>query len=442
MYERFYDLRERPFSLTPNPDYLYLSPTHREALSVLRFGIETHAGFVVFTGQIGCGKTTVLQTMLRSLDGQTSVSRLVNTTLDARELVEAVMLDFGLEPGPGQSKPFLMRELAHYLIDQRRAGRVALLVIDEAQNLSLPALEEVRMLSNFETEKSKLIQVILVGQSSLREVLGRPELEQLRQRITVSCHLQALDPPETRAYINHRLGRAAIGAPLAFSRDVTDLIHQHSEGVPRKINVIADAVLLFGYGEERREIDVDLTRETLTELELSGVIAAPSMAGSDRTAATAASDRANVERLLHLQAREERVAKRETALAEQQQVLMKEYQLLRQQRTSANQLASHPERAGGRPPDAHASTWLRRAAESSAPSSSMASNGVPPPPRPGVAPDRPSTPPAAGTPAAASRTPLFMQTQPPGDQHSGVSASFWTRLRRGLFGAPKSVCEE
>ena len=159
MYERFYNLRERPFSLSPDPDYLYPSRVHKEALSYLRYGIESHAGFIVITGEIGSGKTTLLQTVLRGLDHQTSVARLVSTTLHARELIEAVMLDFGLDPGQARSKPYLIRDFARYLVEQRAAGRLALLVIDEAQNLSLPALEEVRMLSNLETEKSKLLKV-------------------------------------------------------------------------------------------------------------------------------------------------------------------------------------------------------------------------------------------------------------------------------------------
>src|SRR5262249_41538341 len=327
MYERFFNLRERPFSLSPDPDYLYPSRVHREALSYLRYGIEGHAGFIVITGEIGSGKTTLLQAALRGLDRQTSVSRLVNTMLDARELIEAVMLDFGLEPGQGRSKPHLLRDLARYLVEQRSAGRLALLVIDEAQNLSLPALEEVRMLSNLETEKSKLIQIVLIGQPNLRDVLGRPELEQLRQRVTVRYHLQPLDSEETCAYINHRLRRAAIGAPLEFSRDVTDLVHLHSQGLPRKINVIADAVLLFGYGEERRVIDVDLTQEVLEELEATGVISPPS-AGvpaavpppTPTAPATATHD---------VETREARIVQRERQLVEQQRILEEEYRLLR-----------------------------------------------------------------------------------------------------------------
>ena len=197
MYERFYNLRERPFALSPDPDYLYPSVMHREALGCLRYGIEEYAGFVVITGDIGCGKTTLLQTVVRELDQQTSISRLVNTMLDARELIEAIMLDFGLNPMPGQSKPHLLRELARFLVRQRSADRLALLVIDEAQNLSLSALEEVRMLSNLETEKSKLLQIVLVGQPSLRDMMSSPELEQLRQRVTVSYHLRPLGADET-----------------------------------------------------------------------------------------------------------------------------------------------------------------------------------------------------------------------------------------------------
>src|ERR671920_1145193 len=265
MYERYFQLRERPFALSPDPEYLYPSKVHQEALSYLRFGIEGHAGFVVITGEIGSGKTTMLQSLLGRLDRNTTVARLVNTMLDPRELLEAIMLDFGMDP-TGMSKPVLLHRLGQFLVHQRQAGRLTLLVIDEAQNLSLPALEEIRMLSNLETEKSKLLQIILIGQPDLRDKLARPELEQLRQRITVSYHLDPLDAEETNHYINHRLARASIGAPLEFPTDVTDRIHDRSGGVPRVINVIADATLVFGYGEERSQIDGSLIEDVIADL--------------------------------------------------------------------------------------------------------------------------------------------------------------------------------
>lgn len=310
MYERFYNLRERPFNLSPDPDYVYPSRVHTEALSHLRYGIGGRAGFVVITGDIGSGKTTLLQTALRGIDRRTSVARLVNTRLDDRELIEAVMLDFGLDPPPGRSKPYLLRDLARFLVDQRRVGRLALLVIDEAQNLAEAALEEVRMLSNLETEKSKLIQIVLVGQPNLRDLLDEPSLEQLRQRVTVRYHLRGLDPGETAAYIEHRLRKAADGAPLVFPAEATDLIGQASGGLPRRINIIADAVLLFGYGEDKRTIDVGLVRDVITELEADGVLVAPPK-GAD------------------VPSRESQFAMRERALDEQHRIITEQYRLLK-----------------------------------------------------------------------------------------------------------------
>ncbi|HEY6214579.1 MAG TPA: XrtA/PEP-CTERM system-associated ATPase [Vicinamibacterales bacterium] len=363
MYERFYRLRERPFALTPDPDYLYPSRVHREALNYLRYGIESHAGFVVITGAIGSGKTTLLQTLLRGLDERTTVARLMNTLLDPRELLESAMIDFGLDPS-GLSKPAMLKMLGEFLVAQRSAGKLVLLVIDEAQNLSLPALEEIRMLSNLETEKSKLIQIVLIGQPDLRDKLDRPELEQLRQRITVSYHLDPLDADETAHYINHRLARAAVGAPMEFSRPVTDRIHQRSLGVPRLINVIADAALVFGYGEERCEIDPALVDEVIADLDATGVlgpVAAPNRRASVvpadpgaaaataatfvpkltptavATAQTVADERrakALTAREELLQQREKELALREKELGEQRRVLSEQYRLLK---TKANE---------------------------------------------------------------------------------------------------------
>ncbi|MEO8522952.1 MAG: XrtA/PEP-CTERM system-associated ATPase [Acidobacteriota bacterium] len=341
MYERFYELRERPFALSPDPDYLYPSRVHREALDYLRYGLESHAGFVVITGEIGSGKTTLLQTLLRGLDSQTTVGRIVNTMLEPRELLETIMIDFGLDPS-GKSKPIMLRDLAQYLVDQRLAGRLILLVIDEAQNLSLAALEELRMLSNLETEKSKLLEIVLVGQPNLRDKLAAPELEQLRQRITVSYHLTPLDADETANYINHRLRRASMGAPLEFPRDVTGIIHTRSRGVPRIINVICDATLVFGYAEERRQIDAGLMADVLVELEATGVLPQGEPASALQASARAMMDESRA-RATALDLREQAISQRERELAEQRRVLAEEYRLLRTQRPAA------PAGSGARP---------------------------------------------------------------------------------------------
>jgi putative secretion ATPase (PEP-CTERM system associated) len=271
MYERFFNLRERPFALSPDPDYLYLSRVHREAMDSIRYGIESHAGFIVVTGEIGAGKTTLLQSLLGRLDERTVVARIVHTMLDPRELLEAIALEFGID-GTAQSKPMLLRELGAFLVQQRSQGRRPLLVIDEAQNLSPQALEEVRLLSNLETEKSKLLQILLVGQPNLRDAIASPELEQFRQRVAVSYHLLPLDAADTAAYINFRLEHAAVASPPRFSPDACAIVHEVSGGVPRVINVVCEATLVFGYAEGRRDIDGALLEEVVKELETTHVL--------------------------------------------------------------------------------------------------------------------------------------------------------------------------
>ena len=389
MYERFYNLRERPFALSPDPEYLYLSRVHREALDSLRYGIESRAGFIVLTGEIGAGKTTLLQTLLRRLDERVVVARLVNTTLDPRELLDAILLDFGLHT-TGKSKPALLRDLGQFLIRQRAEGRRPLLVVDEAQNLGAAGLEEIRLLSNMETEKSKLLQVVLAGQPNLRNTIASPELEQFRQRVVVSCHLRSLEAPETAAYINSRLKRAALGEPPRFPSDAADLVHQRSGGLPRMINVLCDATLVFGYAEERRHIDLPLVREVVAELETTGILppagetraattslpvpiprpaaAPPPAAGASEPPSRAAAvdtatsvpvlpaaihEQAVVRAAQEAAARASELAERERALTQrereletQRRVLAEEYRLLRNRRTNATAVRT-PAPAGG-----------------------------------------------------------------------------------------------
>jgi putative secretion ATPase (PEP-CTERM system associated) len=353
MYESFYNLRERPFSLSPDPEYLYLGRVHREALDSLRYGIESRAGFMVVTGDIGAGKTTLLQSLLHRLDERTITARLVNTTMEPREVLEAIALDFGLET-TGKSKPVLLRDLGQFLCEQRAQGRRPLLVIDEAQNLSAAALEEVRLLSNLETEKSKLLQILFVGQPNLRETIDSPELEQFRQRVAVSYHLTSLDGSQTAEYIDFRLRLAAKGEPLRFPGDAAALVYRHSGGVPRLINVICDSALLYGYAEDKREIDRALIEATVVELQTSGVLRT-----ADRRAAvtppspTVATPAASPEKeaavpvitrqpersiiatteaaaqAAHLAERESRLAERERELEEQRIVLADQFKALR-----------------------------------------------------------------------------------------------------------------
>ncbi len=375
MYERFYNLRERPFALSPDPEYLYLSRVHREALTAIRFGVESRVGFIVVTGEIGAGKTTVLQTLLRRLDDRAVVARLVNTILEPRELLDAIAIDFGLDPN-GKSKPMLLRELADFLVLQRTHGRASLLVVDEAQNLSIQALEEIRLLSNLESEKSKLLQIILAGQPNLRDTIDSPVLEQLRQRITVNYHLTPLDAADTEAYINYRLEHAATGAPPRFTSDAAALIHDRSGGVPRIINVICDAALIYGYAEEQRSLDRRLLTAVVDELESTGIllarhrgagtgvtvaadapevpVAAPQSTPSRPAPVSSDAELRRLQQLVAVQEAElmrqrEAVARRDTELAsreqavvarerrvvEQQRILSEEYRLMRLQRRPA-----------------------------------------------------------------------------------------------------------
>jgi putative secretion ATPase (PEP-CTERM system associated) len=450
MYERYFHLRERPFALSPDPDYLYPSRVHQEALSYLRYGIEGHAGFVVITGEIGSGKTTMLQSLLGRLDRNTTVARLVNTMLDARELLEAIVLDFGIDP-TGLSKPVLLHRLGQFLVQQRQANRLSLLVIDEAQNLTLPALEEIRMLSNLETEKSKLIQIILVGQPELRDKLSLPQLEQLRQRITVSYHLQPLDAEETYHYINHRLRRAAIGAPVEFPRTVTDVIHQRSRGVPRIINVIADATLLFAYGVDRHDIDVSIVREALEELDATGVLASYHAEGGHPEAARAQGhDAALTEdsrrREDALKAREQQLALREQAVAAQQRVLDEEARLLSSARAAAIRPAAAADAAGTQTITAAAarpasSAAAKPPAAKSQPSAVAAASAAPSAAA-GAAPSgaafrasRPNGSATAGSvPFVTTNGVRVQRYQPPAYARTQAQDGMWARLRRLLFG--------
>lgn len=266
MYLDFYGLKENPFNVTSDPNFLYLSHTHQEALNHLLYGINQRKGFIEITGEIGCGKTTLCRALLSRLDEKTRTSVMFNSSLPESQLLEAIVEDFGVKP-ERRGKGAFIKALNSFLLEQLSRGNNAVLIIDEAQNLRLSALETIRMLSNLETEKEKLLQTILVGQPQLKEKLESPNLEQLRQRISVRFHVKALDGSEIPRYIEHRLGVAGAPGKIGFSQEALDLILSYSKGVPRLINLVCDKTLLLGFVREAWMIDAEIVNKSIEELE-------------------------------------------------------------------------------------------------------------------------------------------------------------------------------
>lgn len=266
MYLDFYGLKENPFNVTSDPNFLYLSHTHKEALNHLIYGINRRKGFVAITGEIGAGKTTLCRALLNKLDERIKTSLIFNSSLPEKQLLEAIVEDFGITP-TRRTKVGLIQELNEFLLKQLDLGNNAVLIIDEAQNLRAPTLEGIRMLSNLETEKEKLLQIILVGQPELRDKLNSPKLLQLRQRISVRFHVKALDHDEVRAYIDHRLGVAGSYESVNFAPEAVEKIFSHSGGIPRIINILCDKALLLGFVRETHIIDEDIIVTSIKELE-------------------------------------------------------------------------------------------------------------------------------------------------------------------------------
>ena len=267
MYNAFYGFREKPFSLTPDPHFLYLSSVHRKALAYLNYGLEDRKGFITVTGEVGAGKTTLIRALLRHINPNTTVARIINTTVSSLQLLKMIARDFGIDTATS-AKEDILEDLNEFLLEQYSMGHNAVIIIDEAQNLGISTLEEIRLLSNLETEKDKLLQIILVGQPELRETLAQPELRQLRQRITVNYHISPLNEREVAEYIQHRLKVAGAKDPNLFTPPAVERIIKASKGIPRLINVICDAALVIGYVEETQQIGEDLVKEVLTELDL------------------------------------------------------------------------------------------------------------------------------------------------------------------------------
>ena len=266
MYLEFYGLKENPFNVTSDPNFLYLSHTHKEALNHLLYGIEQRKGFVEITGEIGAGKTTLCRALLNQLDDKTKTSFIFNSNLPENQLLEAILDDFGIVP-ERRNKVTFIRQLNDFLLKGLSEGDNAVLIIDEAQNLRASTLESIRMLSNLETEKEKLLQIILVGQPQLREKLNSPKLEQLRQRINIRFHVEALNKNEIQGYIDHRLYVAGPVRNIIFAPEALEHIYSYSRGIPRVINIICDKSLLLGFVQGEHFIGRDTIQRSIEELE-------------------------------------------------------------------------------------------------------------------------------------------------------------------------------
>ncbi len=275
VYKQFYNFREEPFNVTSDPEFFFPSLRHEEAFSHLVYGIEERKGILVITGEIGTGKTTICRTLLSRLNNNVKTALVLNPYFSELQLLQFIVKDLGIT-GDSRGKLALLSALNNFLIEQTTLGNNVVLIIDEAQNLKTPQLEQIRLLSNLETEKEKLLQIILVGQPELQEKLRRPDLRQLTQRVAVRYHILPLDRDDTGRYIEHRIkvaGRLALDVnipqdqlPVRFTDRAADIVFGHSQGTPRLINIICDRSLLLGYVQATKIIDENITLKAVREV--------------------------------------------------------------------------------------------------------------------------------------------------------------------------------
>ena len=266
MYEAFYGLTSKPFQLNPDPSFYFASKQHRRAKAYLEYGVQRNEGFIVITGEIGAGKTTIVRGLLDSLDPNKVVAaNLVSTQLDAEDTLRMVGAAFGVQV-KDSSKSVLLMSLEAFLVTQTTQGKRCLLIVDEAQNLTARAVEELRMLSNFQFGKQALLQTFLVGQPEFREILQSHNMQQLRQRVTATCHIGPLDREETRGYIEHRLKCAGARGRPSFEPEACDAIFSASGGIPRRINTVCDRLLLLGFLSEKSNFALDDVNEVVSEI--------------------------------------------------------------------------------------------------------------------------------------------------------------------------------
>lgn len=265
MYNEFYGFQEAPFNITPDPRFLFFSDRHREAYNHILFGLRERKGFIQITGEVGAGKTTVCRALLEELGPNYRTALILNPFLTGDQLLRTILIELGLEAS--DDRVTALQRLNQYLLDQLAEGNDVVLLIDEAQDLSPDLLEQIRLLSNLETDQRKLLQIVLLGQPELREKLDDPSLRQLRQRITVRYHLAPLDRREMERYIQHRLQVVGANGRPGFSRWALGSIYRYSGGVPRLVNAVCDKALLCGYVEGDDHLTWKHVRRAIRELE-------------------------------------------------------------------------------------------------------------------------------------------------------------------------------
>ena len=269
MYEAYYGLTEKPFSIQPDPEYLFLSKRHNLAYTMLEYSLQNHAGYTVICGDIGCGKTTLLHHLINNYKSELTVGFLYNTPPHVEDIMQWVMMAFNL-PHEGMTDIAMHKQFQDFLIKSFTSGKKAILIIDEAQNLTMSALESLRTLSNISVYKHQLLQVILVGQPELKLMLMEPELEQFNQRVSVEFYLTPLKDAEIKTYIQHRVKVAGRTKEL-FTDEAYKLIAEESRGIPRKINILCDLVLVYGFSSEESIINAELVKEVIDDKKQYGV---------------------------------------------------------------------------------------------------------------------------------------------------------------------------
>jgi type II secretory pathway predicted ATPase ExeA len=270
MYESFYGLKEKPFALTPDPQFLFLARPHRRALIQLEYSVADEAAFCLITGEVGSGKTTLIRHLLASVEQTVVVGLISNTSLNFGRLLQWICMSFGLEHS-AKDDVSLYESFTRFLIDEYAKGHKVVLIVDEAQNLGEARLEELRVLSNINADKHLLLQTILVGQPELRTLISAPQLLQLAQRISADCHIGALSADEARSYVHHRL-RVAGGKPNLFTSDAIKLAYENSRGIPRLINQYCDRALIYGYGDRRLCVNYELMAQAIEDRRTSGMV--------------------------------------------------------------------------------------------------------------------------------------------------------------------------